>query len=213
MAKKEDPDATRTKLLQAATDVFAEQGFHAATVREICTRADVNVAAINYHFRDKLGLYFEVLRQSIAAIDPSSMREAVKKCKSPEDALRLMISGMLQKMSTAERGAGIVRIVMHEFARPSPALPHVIEEVMRPNYRALSGILGRILDLDPDDRTTRLCAHSVVGQIVHYALARPVIERLWPEFEWTSKNLERVANHVTEFTLDSLKKRAKKKHK
>ena len=73
--KKEDPEATRAKLLQAATHVFAEQGFHAATVREICTRADVNVAAINYHFRDKLGLYFEVLRQSIAAIDPSSMRE------------------------------------------------------------------------------------------------------------------------------------------
>ena len=213
MAKKENQDATRAKLLQAATQVFAEQGFHAATVREICTRAEVNVAAINYHFRDKLGLYSEVLRQSITAADHSAMREAVKKCKSPEDALQLMISGMVQRMSTGEHGALSVRIVMHEFARPSPALPHVIEEVMRPNYQALRGILARILDLDPEDRTTRLCAHSVVGQIVHYALARPVIERLWPEFEWTPKNLEKVANHISEFTLNALKKKGKRKHK
>jgi AcrR family transcriptional regulator len=213
MAKQEDPEATRAKLLQAGSQVFAEQGFHAATVREICNLAEVNVAAINYHFRDKSGLYSEILRQAIATVDHSAMREAVKKCKSPEDALRLMISGMLQRMSTSERGGWIVRIVMHEFARPSPAFPHVIEEVMRPNYQALRGILGRILDLDPEDRTTRLCAHSVIGQIVHYALARPVIERLWPEFEWTPKSLERVANHISEFTLDSLKKKAKKKHK
>jgi AcrR family transcriptional regulator len=212
-SRKEDPDATRAKLLKAASQVFAEQGFHAATVREICASAKVNVAAINYHFRDKLGLYSEVLRQSIATSDHASMREAVKKCKSPEDALQLMISSMLQRMYTGEDGGWSMRIVAHEFAKPSPALPHVIEEVMRPNYQVMRGILGRILDLDPEDRTTRLYAHSVIGQIVHYALARPVIERLWPEFEWTPKSLEKVADHISEFTLDSLKKKVKRKHK
>ncbi len=57
-------DDTRLRLLDAARDVFAESGYYNATVRDISMRAGVNVAAINYHFGDKLELYTEVLRQS-----------------------------------------------------------------------------------------------------------------------------------------------------
>src|SRR5581483_8991895 len=53
---------TKQRLLEVAGAVFAEQGFKNATVREICKRADANVAAINYHFGDKQGLYSETLR-------------------------------------------------------------------------------------------------------------------------------------------------------
>jgi AcrR family transcriptional regulator len=51
------PDPTREKLLEAAGQIFAEHGFQAATVREICSRAGANVAAINYYFGDKVELY------------------------------------------------------------------------------------------------------------------------------------------------------------
>ena len=54
------PD-TRERLLESAGEVFAEQGFRRATVRQICDRAKANVAAINYHFGDKMGLYAAVM--------------------------------------------------------------------------------------------------------------------------------------------------------
>ena len=59
------PDPTREKLLEAAGPVFANRGYQAAKIREICEGAGGNVAAINYHFGDKLGLYTEVLQQSV----------------------------------------------------------------------------------------------------------------------------------------------------
>ncbi len=53
---------TRRRLLDAAGEVFAENGFRGTTVRAICQRAEANIASVNYYFRDKQGLYREVLR-------------------------------------------------------------------------------------------------------------------------------------------------------
>src|SRR5688500_1118917 len=58
----QDNDTTRQRLLEAAGEVFAEQGFSKATVRDICTRAGANIAAVNYHFGDKEKLYCAVVR-------------------------------------------------------------------------------------------------------------------------------------------------------
>ena len=58
---------TRDKILNAAGEVFAEQGFEGATVRAITERAGVNLAAVNYHFRDKAELYTRVVLDACSA--------------------------------------------------------------------------------------------------------------------------------------------------
>src|ERR1700749_4242762 len=71
---------TRQKLIDAAGPVFAEQGFHKATVREITDRAGANVAAVNSHFRDKAELYAECLRA-----EQCTAMEAAGECECPSE--------------------------------------------------------------------------------------------------------------------------------
>ena len=59
---------TRDRLLKASEQLFAARGFRDVTVRDICRAARANVAAVNYHFGDKLGLYREVLQVAIDAM-------------------------------------------------------------------------------------------------------------------------------------------------
>ena len=199
-------DPTRAKLIAAAGEVFAESGFHSATVREICQRAGANVAAVNYYFRDKLGLYTEVLKESLFAAQGEAMQDALAHSKDPVDALRKFIHGILRRMYGADRPAWSVRIMAHEMAHPTPALAHVIDEAFRPRYNQLREMIGRILQLPADHQTTRLCAHSVIGQVVHFVQGRPVIAILWPTLNMTdSEDLQLVANHITDFTLRNLR--------
>src|SRR5262245_10062590 len=56
------PAGTEERLLDAAGEIFGEYGYRAATVRQICEKAGANVAAVNYYYGDKEGLYLAVLR-------------------------------------------------------------------------------------------------------------------------------------------------------
>jgi TetR/AcrR family transcriptional regulator, regulator of cefoperazone and chloramphenicol sensitivity len=194
-------DRTRTKLLEAAGEVFAELGYYDSTVREICARAGANVAAVNYHFRDKLGLYTEVLRQAVGAVQNEAIRKALDDDAAPEEVLRQAIRAMFQKMCGADRPDLRFGLMAHELAHPTPAMSRVIDEAIRPIYSRLRELIGTILRLPPDNETTRLCTNSVVGQIVHYAHARPVLTQLWPELKMTPAQVEQIADHIAEFSL------------
>src|SRR5580658_4493065 len=101
----ENPEATRARLIESAGHVFAEHGFQAATVRDICTRAGANIAAVNYHFRDKAGLYLAVLRHSMTAgASHPEPRDAAALAETPEEALRLMIAAMLLRFHDPSTG-------------------------------------------------------------------------------------------------------------
>src|SRR5579863_4461818 len=113
-------DATRAKLIEIAGRVFAEHGYHASTVREICTRAGANVAAVNYYFRDKLGLYTEVLRLSLHADNFEGVRAAIDRNAVPEEVLRAVIKLRIQSLRKGGPPDWHFRIVAHELAAPTP---------------------------------------------------------------------------------------------
>jgi TetR/AcrR family transcriptional regulator, regulator of cefoperazone and chloramphenicol sensitivity len=206
-AKHKALELTRDKLIDAAGYVFAERGYRAATIREICRRAGANVAAVNYTFGDKMSLYTEVLRHSMrAAGQAAAMSAALDSSLSPEDTIRGVIRARLMSLCQETRPDWHFRLVMHEFSHPTAAMGRVVDEGMRPIYDRVRKAVGEIIGLPPDHETTLFSVNSIVGQILFYTFSRPVLARLQPELKLTPNKLERIAEHIADFSLAYLKK-------
>jgi AcrR family transcriptional regulator len=205
-ARHKGQDLTREKLIEAAGTVFAERGFRATTIREICRRAGANVAAVNYTFGDKMGLYTEVLRHSVRAAKTAAMAAALDASRTPEDVIRGVIRARLMSLCQESRPDWHVRLVMHEFSHPTAAMGRVVDEGMRPIYERVRKAVGDIIGLPPDHETTLLSVNSIVGQILFYTFSRPVLARLQPELKLTPAKLDRIADHIADFSLAFLKK-------
>jgi TetR/AcrR family transcriptional regulator, regulator of cefoperazone and chloramphenicol sensitivity len=203
-------DVTRARLIESAGQVFAEQGFRDATVREICARAGAHVAAVNYHFRDKLGLYTEVLKSSIFAQQTAAL-DILTQPSDPRAALRAFICEWFERASEGGRPVWFRHIMAHEMTHPTAALDRVAEAI-GPNYLRLRTLVGKLIGRGPGDVRTRICVHSIVGQILHYMQSRPMLARLWPDLNLEDKAQRRtVANHIAEFSLAGIEGIARRK--
>jgi AcrR family transcriptional regulator len=195
------PEETRQKLLAAAQAVFVEVGFYDATIREICKRAGVNIALVNYHFGDKLGLYTAVLK-SATMIPALTMLDRVNDpTADPVDLLRDLITVIMRSMSRTDRPFDI--LMQQERLRPTPAMAFLIEETMRPGYNAMCTLIGRILQLPADHARCRLATHSIIGQIKQFGEPECLLSQLDPTI-LTGKTPEEIADFITNFSLSYL---------
>lgn len=198
-------DPTREKLLAVAGPIFADRGYQATTIREICAAAGANVAAINYHFGDKLGLYTEALQQSVRAAQLMAVRNTLDQNTPPEEILRALIRARLRSISGDNLPDWHSRLLAHELAQPTPALRQLIDKVSRPIYKRLLELIGGMIGLPPNDDNTRLCAISIVGQVLAYVLPGPLLPEIWPELQLTPAQVERIADHIADFSLSYLR--------
>jgi len=207
-------DATRQQLLEAAGEVFAEVGFRDATVREICRRAGANVAAINYHFGDKETLYAEVLRYAHGkALEKYPLLLDVGADAPPEKKLHAFVLSMLQRIFDKGRAAWHGKLMSREMIEPTGALDSLVEERIRPMAGQLRLIVAELLGCPADDERVRLCSMSVVSQCVFYHHCRSVVSRLFPKHvPQDAPSIERLADHITKFSLAAMKRLPAEKH-
>lgn len=213
----EPPDRASTtehRLLEAAGQVFAEQGYRAGTVREICTLAGANLAAVNYHFGDKEGLYKALLTYAYEASLASHPPDlGVHPGDPPAHRLHAFVRSFLLRLLDEGRSAWHARLMCRELHEPSPVLAEAVRGSLKRVHDLLKDILrdvaaeamrtrrtsrSRMKPLSEDQLTC--CAMSVAGQCLHYRFARPILDALYPR-RFGLEEVDALAAHITAFTL------------
>jgi len=213
MKNNEDKGAdTRERLLEAAGEVFALRGYRAATVREISQRANANVAAVNYHFRDKKGLYTTVLEQTLkSAVKKYPPDLGLSGSATAEDQLRAFVRSFLLRLLDEGRPAWHGKLMVREITEPTAVLDLIVEGVIRPLHERLTLIVRKFLGSDADEGSVRLCVMSIIGQCLFYQHSRHVIMRLYPH-GFGREEIEQMAEHITLFSLHAMRELSKGAH-
>jgi AcrR family transcriptional regulator len=203
------PDATRERLLEAATRLFAERGFRQVTVREICQAASANVAAVNYHFGDKRRLYVAVLEAALDALRTfADTATSVPPGSSPEARLRHYVRAHLvpkRDAAAAGRGAVIRELFRHELTQPTGAAPELLERAIGPRWHYLGSIVKDLLGRAATPRVVSDCVLSIQAQCWMPVTATLALA---PVKLRTPSDRERLAEHVVHFSLAGIQARA-----
>ncbi len=208
---KQKPDfipkvGTEQRLLEAAGEIFAEFGYQSATTRQICEKAGANVAAINYYFGDKEGLYLAVLRSVPKAHEEKYPSDrGLSLGAIPEQKLRAYVRSLLQRVFDEGRPGWHTKLIAREMIEPTRAFDILVEEAARPVHQELAAIIREHLDSTTTEEVVRLCTLSIISQCVYYHHARSVIRRLYPEQKYGLEDIDRLAGHITKFSLAALK--------
>ncbi len=194
---------TRSRLVDAAGQVFAEKGFRAANIREICQLALANVAAVNYYFGDKERLYLETVRAAYRVCNEQVPLPEWPTATPPDRKLRDFVQMLLSRILADREPAWHMQLWMRELAEPTAACAAWVQEYVRPMAAILIGIMAESVP-HADLTQLHLLSSSVFGQCLHYRLNQPAIILLVGEKEYGTYTVDFLADHITRFTLAAL---------
>ena len=196
-------DDTRGRLLEAAGEVFAEKGFRAATVREICGRAEANLAAVNYHFGDKERLYVEAVQHAHHR-GAEGPRPQWPPGTPPEAKLREYVGQMLAQLLDDRRPTWHAQLMAREMCQPTKACAVLVESYIRGNFELLDGILSELLPSETPAADRHLVGFSIIGQCLHFKIHKPIAVLLVGEEELRTYEVARLTDHIARFSLAAL---------
>jgi AcrR family transcriptional regulator len=202
--KKENRgDATRMSIINAAGSLFAEKGFAATTIRDICARADVNNAAVNYHFRDKENLFGEVVRYGFrAAHEKYPPDYNFENTKNAEERLRQFIWNMLVREFDPELPPWFSCLISRNMQFAHSHKQEILKGHKEKVRGVISGILSELITGrgKQKEQRIRIAESGVMGTILFFLHPRrhEQNERI-PLFE-TGQDFERFIDSVYSYS-------------
>lgn len=200
---------TKRHLLEAAGELFAQRGFHDATIAEICEKADANIAAVNYHFGAKEALYVEAWRLSFhRSLEAHPPDGGVDADAPAEDRLRGHIHSVVQRITDPDGHE--FEIIQKEHANPTGLLVEVMRESIQPIREVVRQSVRELLGERASDRQVQLCQMSIMAQCLHTMMrqrhhkmvsgAHPLPGPPFLEF-----GVEALTDHIVRFSLAGIR--------
>jgi AcrR family transcriptional regulator len=201
-----DDRTTRQRLLRAARHVFAEHGYDRATGKEICRRAGVNTAAVNYYFGGVDGLYDAVVREAhdrVVTFD--ALTAAVADKVDAKARLRAFIESFVRGLTGPASASWVLRVLGREIVSPSPVFDALREKELLPKSRLLRSIVAELTGLSEDHpAVARGCISVIAPCIMLLVLDRRTLRRLAPSIRLTADDTDALVDHLVRFALAGL---------
>ncbi|HVI60229.1 MAG TPA: TetR family transcriptional regulator [Luteimonas sp.] len=144
--------STKDRILGAAEELFAQHGFGGTSLRQVTSRADVNIAAVNYHFGSKENLVTEVFRRRMDEM--SAQRLALLKQARAQDAggleaiLAAFVEPALALAQDRNGGGAFIRVIARAYAEKNDGLRKFLSEqyghVLREFAKAIAGCVPEL---------------------------------------------------------------------
>lgn len=170
------PD-TKQRILEAAEQVFAEEGWSGARTRQIAAEAEVHVAQLHYHFGSKEDLYIAVLANGIDRVVGHLRARLEETPIDSPDTLQQLVRAHFDLLGSRRH---MVRLMMDAVLRRDARASRVAEDRLRPwlEGELLPRVLpvlaqGGLRAVDPIHALL-----SEIGLVTVYFVAQPLVDAL-----------------------------------
>ena len=197
---------TKDRILGAAEELFAQHGFAGTSLRQVTSRADVNIAAVNYHFGSKENLVNEVFRRRMDEMSAQRLAQLKSATQqhpgSLEPVLAAFVEPALALSKDQHGGAAFIRVIARAYAEKNDSLRKFLSDqyghVPREFAKAIAACLPQ---LSKEQLYWRL---DFLSGALTYAMADfGMIKRLSGTSEATHR--ERAARELIRFAAAGLK--------
>ena len=194
------PHETRTRILDAAEELFMLHGFEATSMRLLTSKAGVNLAAVNYHFGSKHALIEAVFRRRVDPMNAARIAEldrleaeSAARAASPEAIIRAFIGPSLRLIEDAKSGGrSFIRLLGRTYTEPAKPIRALIGQLYAPAMERYKAAFERALPHMPrEELVWRM--HFMFGTLSYTLAATDTVQLIAgckPEDRYDARLLE-----------------------
>jgi AcrR family transcriptional regulator len=196
--------------LEAAGELFAERGYEHTSIRDICARAEANVASVNYHFGGKLQLYQAAIAHWIKiASERFPPQMGVRADDPPDKQLRAFVRGYLLRLFSSGKPAWHAKLVAREMNHPTGAWEAVVQSVLRPQMLLMETIVARVIGPDASRDLIEKGVLAIASQCVFLHVCKSAVEAAYPRQAPGEHNIDEMADAISTVSYHGLRALAK----
>ena len=193
------PHETRTRILDAAEELFMQHGFEATSMRQLTAKAGANLAAVNYHFGSKDALVEAVFRRRLDAMNATRIAELERLEKesggrplAPRQIIGAFVGVSLRMIEDAKGGRNFIRLLGRTYSDPQKEIRSLIGQLYAPAMERFKAAFERALPQMPrEELIWRM--HFMFGTLAYTLAATDTVQLIAgckPEDRYDARLLE-----------------------
>jgi AcrR family transcriptional regulator len=206
-------DKTRQKILDATGKVYAHLGYRSMTLREVTREANVNLAAVNYHFGSKMNLMRALLRDRFEPINQQRhlLLDQQIEAHAPDPVpLAAIYDSLFRPLftgidSTSAKDTSLIQIIGRALTEPAEFMRGLHKEFFAELSKRFMGEIQRSCpELSPEQLQYRffLSVNTMIGTVIEQVRLETISDG-----KLDGKNLDRILKELTAYAVAGIEQR------